>query len=469
MWTNNIILATDSYKASHFGVFPPQTQRLHYYIESRGGLFPRTVAFGLQAFLKTYLTQPITRANIEEGAEFFAEHGEPFNREGWQHILDKHGGYLPLEIRGVAEGTVLPTHRALVTVENTDPAAFWLPGYIETALLRGVWYPTTVATLSWHAKQVIRGFLDKTSDEAEMAILFALHDFGARGVSSSESAALGGMAHLVNFRGSDTVEGILAARRFYGERMAGFSIPAAEHSTVTSWGKEREVEAYRAHIKAWSKTHKMFAVVSDSYDLWNAIQNVWGGTLKEEVLASGGRLVVRPDSGHPPTVVLRAVRMLDAIFGSKVNSKGFRVLHPSVRVIQGDGINLDSIREILTVLTEAGYSAENVAFGMGGALLQGVNRDTLKFAMKGSAVQIEGEWTGFNKAPVDDPGKASKIGRRALISEGHGYEDVPLDGNHWRNLLQTRFRDGRLFNETTYAEVRGRANAAFTAPVLEAA
>jgi nicotinamide phosphoribosyltransferase len=161
--------------------------------------------------------------------------------------------------------------------------------------------------------------------------------------------------------------------------------------------------------------------------------------------------------------------MLDALFGSEVNSKGFRVLHPAVRVIQGDGINLASIEEILTVLTATGYSAENVAFGMGGALLQGVNRDTQKFAMKGSAIQVEGAWIGFNKAPVDDPGKASKHGRRALISEGQGYEDVPLEGNHWRNMLQPRYRDGRLLNETTYAEVRERAEHSLTEPVLEAA
>jgi len=466
---DNIILEGDSYKGSHFGVFPPGTSRMHYYIESRGGLFDKTVVFGRQAYLKTYLTRPITRANIEEAKDFFGPHGEPFNEEGWNHILNKHGGYLPLEIRGVPEGTVLPTHNVMTTVENTDPAAFWLPGYIETSLLRGIWYPTTVATLSWHAKQVIRSFLDKTSDDPETAIQFALHDFGARGVSSGESAALGGMAHLVNFRGSDTMEGIIAARRFYGEPMAGFSIPAAEHSTITSWGRAREPEAYRHHLQTWSKTHKMFAVVSDSYDLWNAIQNIWGGELKAEVLASGARLVVRPDSGHPPTVVLKAVQMLDAAFGSTVNSKDYRVLHPSVRVIQGDGINLDMIGEILTVLTAAGYSAENVAFGMGGALLQGVNRDTQRFAMKASAIEIGGVWTGFNKCPVDDPGKASKAGRLALISEGNGYETVPLEGNHWRNLLVPNYRNGQMLNETTYAEVRERAANPLVVPVKAAA
>lgn len=461
MFSNNIILATDSYKASHFKVLPPGTTAMHFYVESRGGKFGRAVVFGLQAYLRSYLFSPVTRENVEEAADFFGPHGEPFNREGWEHILDKHGGYLPLVIRGVDEGTVLPAHNAMATVENTDPVAHWLPGYIETGILRGIWYPTTVATISWHAKAKQRNWLNLSCDTPDEVIPFMLHDFGGRGVSSGESAALGGMAHLVNYMGSDTVEGVLAAKRFYNEPMAGFSIPAAEHSTVTSWGRERETEAYRAHLAAWGGKGKLMAVVSDSYDLWNAIQNLWGGELRAEVLATGGRLVIRPDSGEPAEVVLKAVQMLDGIFGSEVNHKGYRVLNPAVRIVQGDGINLDTIDGIYGRLTNAGYSAENVALGMGGGLLQHCNRDDLGFAMKGSARRDEaGAWHGFNKAPVTDLGKQSKKGRQMLLREGMAFHTVSYaQGDPGENILRPRYRDGTALNETTFAEVRARAAA----------
>jgi nicotinamide phosphoribosyltransferase len=145
----------------------------------------------------------------------------PFNRAGWQYILDTYNGYLPLEIQAVPEGSVVATHNVLVQVQNTDANCAWLTSYIETALLRAVWYPTTVATVSYQCKQVIARYLAATADSMD-GLLFKLHDFGARGASSEETAALGGMAHLVNFMGSDTVNAIVAARRYYQEPMAGF-------------------------------------------------------------------------------------------------------------------------------------------------------------------------------------------------------------------------------------------------------
>lgn len=468
MFTNtNTILAVDSYKASHFLAFPQEAAFMHYYIESRGGAFDRTLWFGPQAMAKTYLSKPITRADIDEAEDYFVPHGLPFNKAGWLHILNKHGGNLPLVIRALPEGVVVPTHTALMTVQNTDPAVPWLAGYAETLMLRAVWYPTTVATVSWHGKKIIRRWLAKTGGDPALAD-FMLHDFGARGASSGETAMLGGMAHLVNFKGTDTVEALVGARRLYGEPMAGFSIPAAEHSVITSWGREREVDAYRAMLRAAGAG--MVAVVSDSYDLMHAVTELWGGSLKEEVLARGGRTIIRPDSGYPPAIVLETVQRLDAAFGHSVNEKGFKVLHPAVRVIQGDGIDLDMIDLILKTLAEAGYAAENLAFGMGGALLQKVNRDTLRFAEKASAMaDREGNWRGFNKSPATDPTKASKAGRLAVIHEGGRWETVPLDGNGYRDQLIPFWRDGQMLRETTFGQVRERAAAALEAALAEPA
>jgi nicotinamide phosphoribosyltransferase len=454
-FATNILLNTDSYKASMWRQYPAGTTGVYSYIESRGGRYDRTVFFGIQAFIKQYLLKPITQEDIDLADEIWTAHGEPFNREGWEYILRTYGGRLPVRIRAVPEGCIVPTRNVLATIENTDPNCYWLTTYLETALLRAVWYPTTVATQSWTIRQLILGYLEKTGDPA--AIDFKLHDFGARGVSSLESAAIGGASHLVNFNGSDTISGVMFAREYYGAGVAGFSIPAAEHSTITSWGRDNEAAAYRNMLRQFAKPGAILAVVSDSYDVFNAVKNIWGGELKGEVVGSGATVVIRPDSGDPEHVCSVLVQLLDQKFGSTVNSKGFRVLN-NVRMIQGDGVNERTIDAILSNFMVHGYSADNIAFGMGGALLQQIDRDTQKFAMKCSAAQINGTWVPVQKDPVTDPGKKSKAGRVTLYQDRDGSYRSGVED--WEpSALQTVFENGELKNETTFAEIRARARA----------
>jgi nicotinamide phosphoribosyltransferase len=233
--SHNICLNTDSYKVGMDLMYPEGTTKVYSYIEARGGIYDQTVFFGLQAFIKEYLVNPITQEDIDIADEILTAHGEPFNRARWQYILDNHNGYLPIVIKAVPEGTVVPVKQVLATIENTDPECFWLTTWVETALLRAIWYPTTVATQSWEIRQLINGFLERTGDPA--LIDFKLHDFGARGVSSLESASIGGAAHLVNFMGTDTISGLLFAREYYNAGVAGYSIPASEHSIATSFGR----------------------------------------------------------------------------------------------------------------------------------------------------------------------------------------------------------------------------------------
>ena len=461
---DNAILNTDSYKPGHWLQYPPNTEYVSSYIESRGGKYDKTVFFGLQAFLKEYLSKPITQEMIDEADKFLTAHGEPFNREGWEYILKQYDGYFPIRIKAVKEGTVVPTRNALVTVENTDPKCFWLTSYIETALLRAVWYPTTVATNSWSIKQVIRQYLEETADEDALGnLVFKLHDFGARGVSSKESAGIGGAAHIVNFKGTDTISGILFAMKYYNtEDMLALSVIAAEHSSITTWTKERETEAYRNMLKQFGGKYPIISVVSDSYDIYNAVEKKWGGELKEEVIKSGSMLVIRPYSGKPAEVVAKVAMLLDSTFGSEVNSKGYKVLN-NVRIIQGDGINEDSIRDILATLRGYGFSADNVVFGMGGALLQQANRDTQKFAMKTSAAKVDGEWIDVFKDPITDKGKWSKKGRLQLYRDTQGDYITDVDGatdDHYvEPLLKTVFLNGKITKEYTFEEVRKQAEA----------
>ena len=455
---DNLILDTDSYKSSHFLQYPQGTTRLFSYLESRGGKYPQTRFFGLQYILDRYLTRRITAEMVEEARTLIEAHGEPFPYDGWMRIVNVHGGRLPLEIRAVPEGTLVPIHNVLMTCTNTDPELPWLPGWFETMLMR-VWYPTTVATQSYFIREIIRAALEKTSDHAAEELPFKLHDFGSRGVSSRESAGIGGLAHLINFQGSDTLEALRVGRNHYDSDLAGFSIPAAEHSTITSWGKAHEVDAYRNMITRFSRPGSVYAVVSDSYDLKNAINHLWGDTLRQQVIDAGGTLVVRPDSGEPPAMVRLAVNALAAKYGTTTNSKGYKVLN-HVRVIQGDGIDEQTIRQILGNLDVDGYSAENVSFGMGGALLQKVDRDTQRFAYKASAGLIDGEYRGIYKDPVTDPGKRSKDGVLDLVQEGgrmvtKAYRT--FDTDFPGSLLRTVYRDGELLVRDTLEEVRGRA------------
>lgn len=467
--TNNLILKTDSYKISHFLQYPANADRVHSYAESRGGAFPVTVVAGIQAFVKKYLTTPITTKDIDE-AELIAKlHGFPdFNRAMWERIVNVYGGKLPVVIKAVPEGTVVPTKNVLVTIENTDPECAALTSYLETALLRGLWYPTTVATLSYHMKQIIRRYMDETVDDdvIDGAMPFKLHDFGARGVSSGESAELGGLAHLINFVGTDTVEALVAANKYYNvditkaEEMPGFSIPAAEHSTITSWGREGERDAFQNMLNAYGRPGSLLAVVSDSYDIYNACSKIWGEDLREKVIASGATVVVRPDSGYPPEVVLKCLELLGEKFGTTTNSKGFKMLN-HVRVIQGDGIDLEMLEEILRVVKEAGWSADNLAFGCGGGLLQKVDRDTLKFALKCSAMRVDGQWKDVYKDPVTDPGKVSKKGRQMLFWDKR--DKVYVSGvdvkqaSRFEPVLRTVFMNGKVMVDEHLSTIRERA------------
>jgi nicotinamide phosphoribosyltransferase len=461
---SNLILNTDSYKASHYLQYPPDAKFVSGYVESRGGIFKDSLFFGLQYVLKNQLNKPITMEDVEEAKDIFTLHGEPFNEIGWTRIVKEFGGYLPLEIQAVPEGTVMPVKNVLMQVKNTVPGFHWLTTYVEPMLMQ-LWYPITVATNSMECRKVIARYLEQTGDPAGIA--FKLHDFGLRGVSSMESAMIGGMAHLVNFMGTDTVPALAGARRYYRENMAGFSIPAAEHSTMTSWGTEREVDAYRNMLTQFAKPGSMVAVVSDSYDIYNAVESIWGGVLKQEVIDSGATLIIRPDSGDPQTVVCRLLEIAGDKFGYETNSKGYKVLNNCVRLIQGDGVNRAEIGNILGKMAALGWSADNIAFGMGGGLLQQVNRDDMKFAMKASAISYKENpcqythdgWVAFKKDPITDPGKTSKAGRLRLINFNNKFETEEMVKGIAKtpNCLRTVWKDGEMLVDDSLEDIRNRA------------
>lgn len=472
-----ITLKSDSYKFGHWDQYPVGTETVVAYLESRvGARFDETVFVGLQPLLIKHLVGPVvTRQGIEKAAKLAKAHfgsEKLFNRAGWEHILNEHGGCLPIRIKAVPEGTTVSVSNVLMTVENLDPKCFWLTNYLET-LLSHVWYTSTVATLSRETKKIIKKYLERTADNLG-GLNFMLHDFGFRGVSSVESAEMGGMAHLVNFLGTDTVVAIEAIVNFYGKNTwkdggfnpnldddpteydgIAYSVPATEHSVMTARGPEAEAEVIGDLIKNYPTG--ILSVVVDSYDYKNCVGNIIGKQFKDAILARDGTFVVRPDSGNPEEVTLDIMENLGKNFGFTVNGKGYRVLNPKVRVLWGDGIDIRGVDNILGTLLVNGWSAENMVFGMGGGLLQKLNRDTQRFAFKCSAQKRNGVWHDIFKNPIDKT-KASKKGRLALVKTGDKWETKPeADVLPERNALVTVFENGKLVKFYTFAEVRKNA------------
>ncbi len=466
MYNNNILTLTDSYKSTHWKQYPKGSTKVYSYLESRGGKFNNTMFYGLQYFIKQYLSgQVVTEEKIQKAKKFWDAHLGPglFNESGWKHILDKHDGHLPVRIKAVPEGTIVKTGNVLVTVENTDPEVPWLTNFLESILLQ-VWYPITVGTLSREVKKNLINYLKKTTsynpEEISGVVAFMLHDFGFRGVSSVESSGLGGSSHIINFMGTDTVPAILFAQEFYNtENPLAFSIPASEHSTMTSWGEPFEVKAMENMLDSYPTG--LVACVSDSFDIIRACRDYWGTALRDKILSRDGRLVIRPDSGDPVQTLKQIFHILWDKFGGTTNEKGFKVLDPHVRVIQGDGVNYESISDICNMMIEEGFSVENIAFGMGGALLQKVDRDTQKFAFKCSSITINGEEAEVRKNPIEinEKGervqsfKKSKAGRLKLVNGQtveHSHDEI-------NDELVEVFLNGKVMKEWTFEEVRERA------------
>ncbi|XP_056314898.1 uncharacterized protein LOC130229903 [Danio aesculapii] len=471
----NFLLATDSYKVTHYNQYPPNTSKMYSYFECREKKanpnkprkirYDTTVFYGLQYVLHKYLKgQVVTLEKIQEAKEVYREHfhDDMFNEKGWNYILEKYNGHLPIEIKAVPEGSVIPRGNVLFTVENTDDECYWLTNWIETILLQ-IWYPITVATNSREQKKILAKYLMETSGSLD-GLECKLHDFGYRGVSSQETAGIGGSAHLVNFRGTDTVAGISLIKKYYGtkEPVAGFSVPAAEHSTITAWGKDHEKDAFEHIVKMFPSVP--VSVVSDSYDIYNACEKIWGEELRAlvEMRSADAPLVVRPDSGDPLETVLKVLEILGEKFPPLENSKGYKVLPPYIRVIQGDGIDIDSLQDILEGIKKQGWSIENIGFGSGGALLQKLNRDLLSCCYKCSYAVTNGVPINVFKDPIADPTKKSKKGRLSLHRTPSGGLVTLEEGSgsleeYGEDLLQTVFRNGKIIKTYTFDEVRENA------------
>jgi len=481
---NNICTMTDSYKfGSHWNMVEGVVNASSYAESRAGAKFPFTMFVGFQILLKENLVGRVVEKWMIDEARVISEHHlgdeKNFNIVGWERILEEFGGYLPLEIKAVPEGTCLPNGNSFFDVKATAPGFQWLVNYVE-GILQKYWYPSTVATQS----KVMVDFVKKCckkSAEYEDIYLYLIHDFGYRSTTCEDQARIGGMAHIINSMGTDTVEALRMAHAFYGatyEELAK-SVPATEHRISCHFGDGEGEFTYIEEILP-KYPHGPISFVSDTYGLENFVENVVCSErimaqVKARTAASDNpttKFVVRPDSPRfkgdtPEDQILWIIETLADSYGFSVNSKEFKVLDPSVAVIYGDGLSFDEIMTIYKFIMDHGWSAENCIVGQGGGLLQKVNRDTQRSAIKCSAEQIAatGEWVGIQKNP-SDKSKASKKGLLKLVKHKHvdgSFEWDTINDSHplfhdMPDEHKVVFRNGHMLKEYTWAEVKENAS-----------
>jgi nicotinamide phosphoribosyltransferase len=432
--TFNILLATDCYKLGHMEQYKPGVNKVYSYLTARSDKnFDKTVFFGLQYYLERYLSQPITHEMGEELLEYrkrILGSNSPEVERKIRALCDL--GYWPLEIKAVPEGTIMPVKNVLMTISNTLPDFHWTVGFVESILLK-VWYSITVASCVHKYRTLVDSAFEKTVDDDMMFLKdFTVHDFGYRGDTSEEGAALSGAAHLLSFKGSDTVPAFPFLVEYYDAGIDDpvmFSVPASEHSVMCSFGREDELAAFEHMLDLYPTG--IVSIVSDTFNVYRVLTE-FAEKLKTRILARDGKVVFRPDSGNPEYIICGnpdaeegslewkgAIRLLDEMFGSTVNSKGYKVLNPKVGLIYGDGMYFERYERTLTRLQEMGYAASNLVIGVGG-ILRNHSRDTMGFAIKATYVEVNGEPQEIEKDPVTDPGKRSLKGLLHLYHNGNG-------------------------------------------------
>ena len=478
--TNSIINLGDSYKYSHASQYPNNMISMYSYMESRGGVYPATIFVGLQYYLKAYLTTPITAEDIMNAVNKAALHGIPFDRAGWEYILKEHKGFLPIRIKAVKEGSLVPTNHVLLTIESTDKAVPWIAGFVETLLMK-IWYPTTVATKSYYVRKMLERY--GSSEWAK----FAYHNFGDRGAPSVEAAAIGGFAHLSQFMGTDNFNALNFCEEYYNvpsNEVAGYSVFATEHSTTTSWGIDNEEEfVYQQLLR--NPAAPIMSFVADSKNVYAFTEFCTTPNSRIRKLVESRphqKLIFRPDSGKPVEVLSKMLSIM--VNNNILTVPNNKILFSDFGILWGDGITPETIDAILHIFTSpkrkyvainTGFAAENFVFGSGGDLMQNVNRDTQKFAIKCSSITVEEEITDdpsninymiesdidVYKDPITDPGKASKRGKVTtyINTDTGAYVKGLLDivPENCIEALIPVFENGVIFNTISLVDIRNNA------------
>ncbi len=491
----NPLLLTDGYKTSHNKQYPKGTTLVYSNFTPRSNKYApkgcnEVVVFGPQmvmmqlheTFQREFFSKPKDEVCQEMKSELSMYLGSDYDVSHFEALHDL--GYLPINVKSLTEGTLVPIRVPVLTIYNTHPDFYWITNYLETILSNLLWKPMTSATISHQYRKVLTKWQEKTDKEKSWFIDWQGHDFSMRGMDSVEAVISSGLGHLTSFMGTDSLPTIWGARKYYGAEGAFCgSVPATEHSVMCAGGKEDEIETFRRLLETYPTG--ILSVVSDTWDLWKVCtEHVV--TLKEEILARDGKLVIRPDSGDPVDIlcgdygfsytdddVLQytpdsritdpaakgVIELLWDVFGGTVNEQGYKVLDPHIGAIYGDSITIDRADEICARLEAKGFASTNVVLGIGSFTYQYNTRDTFGFAMKATYVEVEGEGREIFKDPITDDG-TKKSATGLLSVHNHDGEYVLVDRCTWEgeevSSLQTIYKNGEFHNTTTLSEIRER-------------
>lgn len=408
----------------------------------------------------------ITQENIEKGYELCRSvfgFDKYYAKEIWTKV--KNLGYFPLQVMAVPEGSLVDVSNVFFTIESTEPWFANMVSHFEDYLM-WTWYSSAVATRTFNIKKNIYPSFEKSCDSVFLD--YAVNDFGLRGGMFKEATSIGGAAHLINFNGTDNLPAIELINDYYGGRYYGGSVWATEHSVATVWGINKEPEYIKAQLSR-SDPSATISIVIDSYNADNFIKNVVGSTgIKNIITSRSGRTVLRPDSNVPLNNVIRYSDMLGDIFGYHLNNKDYKVLNHNVGIIQGDGMTEESIPELYKEYTKLGWSADNVVTGSGGGLLvEGLTRDTDRWAVKVSYVEKDGQPINVSKTPQSDLTKSSKPGKLKLYEYKDHFHTLSSNSvdkalfSSYVDSLKLVYKNGETFNFQFFDKIRERASLYF--------
>lgn len=487
------ILMHDFYKADHRRQYPDGTTKVYSNFTARISRMPgidHVVVFGLQYFLEDILGRRfdkgffhLNKADVIGAYERRMDNALGKYSISVDHLEALHDlGYLPIQIKALPEGTLCPLKVPILTITNTRSEFAWLPNYLETILSNCLWHPITSATIAYNYRKTLERYAHETSDMPDF-VKFQGHDFSMRGQTSLESSLVSGGAHLTAFVGTDTVPAIDWLEHFYNadsdNELVGCSVPATEHSVMCLGGKETELDTYHRLITEVYPTG-IVSIVSDTWDYF-AVLNTTIRKLRDVILKrgmSGGKVVIRPDSGDPETIICgdrRAapgslehkgtMQILWEIFGGETNSKGYKQLHPSIGVIYGDSITLDRCNNICARLKDMGFASTNMVYGIGSYTYQYVTRDTFGFAMKATYGVVKGQPMEIFKDPLTDGGvKKSAKGLlrvdRDPVTDELLLRECVSPAEEVGGELKTIFLDGKIIERTNLAQIRAKVSAA---------
>lgn len=480
MKQTNPMLLIDFYKAVHAEMLPKGiTKSVSYFTPrmSRVKRWNEVVMFGLQGFIKEYLVDYFDHNffNLKDGAVasykriMDASLGE--GTYGLQKIEDLYDlGYLPIEIKALPEGTLVPMHVPMFSIENTHKDFAWLPQALESLISAEMWHPMIVATVGHTYRQIVNKFYDMTCDD-DIPKSKALGAFDFRGEECLQSAIKAGAGWCLSFLNTATVPTIPYLERNYNcdctKEPVAFGSPSTEHAVMCSnYAIDGDEETLIKRLLTEIYPNTSFSAVLDSYDYWNVVENILP-KLKNEIMNHNGCLLVRGDSGDCVDVVTRTVFKLWEEFGGTTNSKGYKVLDPHVKAIYGDSITVQRCEQIYDILEKNGFAASNVALGVGSfsfqcieedGVLKPFTRDTFSSCIKATYCEIDDRPYPIFKNPKDGGFKKSQRGLchvyqgldgKLTFKDGYTSENLPMN-----NLLETVFRDGKLVKEQSLQEIR---------------